>query len=407
VCVCGSWQSNEAAVLGLACCCIRVGWARVCRTLLPPSASHCCVAAALASPHLTSRSPHAHPPVCLPPWSLQVDANFERAREREAASKQTFFFRKHVMRPGGGGPAAAPAEPSAAAAAAAAGLDPEEDAYAEMSAAEILLGKGPFPGLIPLVFAYLDVIECDAETRIAVDHYLRFVAGRATGEIMTGASWQRAFVAGHPEYKQDSVVPPSVVFDMLQRLDAIAAAREAAPSLLGPLAPLPITVTESALSPPPPSHGPRVAAAAAAGAPHTGADTARGPLSPPRSAAGHSSPATPASPAEQALAQQRLMAAMRTYEALAAGAAEGGAAHATAAAGREPTAATAGSAAPATAAAAAAAGGAGLGVKMRGRSFAEEIAAPTHPVIRRLLERFTLRDDGRSFADVPAFLGSP
>jgi hypothetical protein len=341
---------------------------------------------------------------------LQVDANFERARTREAASRQAFFFRKHVMRPGGGGPAAAaPAEPSTAAAAA--GLDPEEDAYAEMSAAEILLGKGSFPGLVPLIFAYLDVIECDAETRTAVDHYLRFVTGRATGEIMTGASWQRAFVAGHPEYRQDSVVPPSVVYDMLQRLDAIAAAREAAPSLLGPLAPLPITVTESALSPPPPSHGTPVAGAAAAaaagaataaGVSGAGADAARGPMSPSRSAAGHSSPATPASPAEQALAQQRLMAAMRTYEALAAGTAEAGAAHATAAAGREPTATVAGAAR-----AAAAGAGAGLGVKMRGRSFAEEIAAPTHPVIRRLLERFTLRDDGRSFADVPAFLGSP
>jgi hypothetical protein len=285
-----------------------------------------------------------------------------------------------------------------------------------MSAAEILLGKGSFPGLIPLVFAYLDVIECDAETRTAVDHYLRFVAGRATGEIMTGASWQRAFVAGHPEYRQDSVVPPSVVYDMLQQLDAIAAAREAAPSLLGPLAPLPITVTESALSPPPPSHGTPVAravTAAAAAGPPAGADAATGPLSPPRSsAAGHSRPATPASPAEQALAQQRLMAAMRTYETLAAGTAEGGAAPAPVAAGGEPSTTAGGAAAPATAAAAAAAAaaagaGAGLGVKMRGRSFAEEIAAPTHPVIRRLLERFTLRDDGRSFADVPAFLGSP
>ena len=46
----------------------------------------------------------------------------------------------------------------------------------------------------------------------------------------------------------------------------------------------------------------------------------------------------------------------------------------------------------------------GGGVKMRGRSFAMEVDAPSHPVVRKLLDAITLKD--RPFADVPAFLSS-
>lgn len=106
----------------------------------------------------------------------KVDANFERARLRQAASTQKFFFRKHVAPLAArcapdGSPVAAPAAAggqNAAAVAVAAG--PDEDAYEEMTLERILMGDGPaFPGLIPLIFAYLDVIECDDETRATVD----------------------------------------------------------------------------------------------------------------------------------------------------------------------------------------------------------------------------------------------
>lgn len=46
------------------------------------------------------------------------------------------------------------------------------------------------------------------------------------------------------------------------------------------------------------------------------------------------------------------------------------------------------------------------GVRMRGRSFAEEVrtTASQHTVIKALIERYAV-SSGRSFADVPAFLG--
>jgi len=52
------------------------------------------------------------------------------------------------------------------------------NAFEEMTLDEIFNGKGVyFPGLIPLVYAYLDFINCDPETFARVDQYLQFIAG--------------------------------------------------------------------------------------------------------------------------------------------------------------------------------------------------------------------------------------
>ena len=72
-------------------------------------------------------------------------------------------------------------------------------------------GKGDyFPGLVPLVFAYLDYINCDSLTRERLTTYLEFIEKRACGELVTPATWMRNFVRNHPDYKGDSVVPDSV-----------------------------------------------------------------------------------------------------------------------------------------------------------------------------------------------------
>lgn len=98
------------------------------------------------------------------PLSL-VDANFQRARMRQAASKQLFWFRRHVV----------PLEATASSAVGSAARPSAGEAAsvaAEMSLADILLGTGDatgFPGLIPLIFTYLDAIKCDAATRELVD----------------------------------------------------------------------------------------------------------------------------------------------------------------------------------------------------------------------------------------------
>lgn len=103
-----------------------------------------------------------------------------------------------------------------------------------MTLEEILMGRGEaYPGLVPLVFAYLELIDCDAATRMLVSSYLGFVVARARGELKTPARWMRDFVQGHPEYRRDSVVPPSVAFDMLTRLRDLAEGRVHDPTLLG------------------------------------------------------------------------------------------------------------------------------------------------------------------------------
>jgi hypothetical protein len=52
-----------------------------------------------------------------------------------------------------------------------------EDNFEEMTMDEIFNGKDCyFPGLIPLVYAYLDYVNTDPETRKRVDTYLQFIS---------------------------------------------------------------------------------------------------------------------------------------------------------------------------------------------------------------------------------------
>ena len=42
-----------------------------------------------------------------------------------------------------------------------------------------------FPGLVPLIFAYLDEIACDPETLALVSSYMELILRRAKGVCMT------------------------------------------------------------------------------------------------------------------------------------------------------------------------------------------------------------------------------
>jgi len=119
----------------------------------------------------------------------------------------------------------------------------EENSYEEMTMAEIMTGKGGtlyislideschlshyltffvsssrsvnvfvdyFPGLIPLVYAYLDHIQCDSVTMDRMTTYLDFIEKRATGQLQTPATWVRNFIRNHEEYNFDSVVTDSI-----------------------------------------------------------------------------------------------------------------------------------------------------------------------------------------------------
>jgi glutamate--cysteine ligase catalytic subunit len=177
----------------------------------------------------------------------RVDANMQRAHSRNAAAKGKFFFRRHMAPLEEGdvgygvtfvsmfGRAAdsslrsqnatadvnggyrddgvsnhrrcAPFAPGSS----------EENSYEEMSMGQIMLGKGDyFPGLIPLIHAYLDYIHCDSVTRQRLNTYLHFIEQRAIGELVTPATWMRNFVRNHPAYQHDSVVSDEIAY-VLQR----------------------------------------------------------------------------------------------------------------------------------------------------------------------------------------------
>jgi len=102
-----------------------------------------------------------------------------------------------------------------------------------MTMREIMCGASDYPGLIPTVRAYLDVIKCDSHTLSVVDRYLRFIEARATGEILTEAMWFRKFVSLHAAYKQDSVLTQEIVFDLMAAVHLVAESQLKAPQLLG------------------------------------------------------------------------------------------------------------------------------------------------------------------------------
>lgn len=110
----------------------------------------------------------------------------------------------------------------------------EENSFEEMTMAEIMCGKGDyFPGLIPLIHAYLDHIGCDTVTRSRLVMYLDFIERRAKGELVTPATWMRNFVRTHPAYKSDSVVSDEIAFDLMQACTKIGLGELHAPELLG------------------------------------------------------------------------------------------------------------------------------------------------------------------------------
>lgn len=149
----------------------------------------------------------------------KVDENMRRAHLRDAVNTQRFFFRRHIAPPSSSDdvlPRSLSRE-NVAAATAAAGNVPSsssssssdaattstasslaksveangngdcacagkvsgvegEDSYEEMTMAEIFMGKEDyFPGLLPLIYAYLEFVNCDSTIMKRVTQYLQFI----------------------------------------------------------------------------------------------------------------------------------------------------------------------------------------------------------------------------------------
>ena len=157
----------------------------------------------------------------------KVDENMKRAHNRGAVLKEKFFFRNHVV----------PLAEECGDDENATFTDEEENCCNPLSISEILMGKslenGRFPGLVPLIYAYLDIIECDVGIRMEIETYCDFLSMRASGKLLTTATWMRKFVLNHPAYKYDSVVTDEISYDLLVACDEIVKGKLKVPELFG------------------------------------------------------------------------------------------------------------------------------------------------------------------------------
>ena len=159
--------------------------------------------------------------------------NMETAHNRDAVRKDRFYFRKDpfparpvkisnggsALNSGTTTPMGVPSRPPTP-------VGPVEDEYALLTIDEIINGCSDgegagFPGLIPLVESYLNSVNVDVETRCDLARYLDLIRKRASGQLWTGARWLREFVAGHKEYKRDSVVGVGVCYDLVKEVERV------------------------------------------------------------------------------------------------------------------------------------------------------------------------------------------
>lgn len=164
----------------------------------------------------------------------KVDENMSRAHEVDAVNKQKFWFRKSIIpdevlrnTPRHGSQTLGAIENDAKL--------PSVD-YEEMTMHEIINGKGTyFPGLVPLCLAYLEHIQCDITAFPRIQQYLCLVARRASGELLTPATWMRRLVKQHPKYNGDSVVSPEIAYDLVTIVDEVGRGQRSCPDLHGEL----------------------------------------------------------------------------------------------------------------------------------------------------------------------------
>ncbi|KAG5735778.1 Glutamate--cysteine ligase [Termitomyces sp. T112] len=186
----------------------------------------------------------------------KVDDNMQRAQRRDAAQSEKFYFRKDVY---------AVRRSGASSVTSSSGCNsptedvpvkkekklrncfppfplPEngvsrtsrvEDEYEEMTMNEIINGKGDaFPGLLRLVYDYLETLDIDKEASVTIEKYLDLIRRRANGSLQTPATWIRNFIRSHPDYKHDSVVSQEINYDLMVAVDEIERGVRREPDLL-------------------------------------------------------------------------------------------------------------------------------------------------------------------------------
>jgi len=164
------------------------------------------------------------------PISL-VDINMKRAHRRDAINKEKFWFRKCCSK---GGVESEDEQD----------CDDDTSGYEEMTIDEIINGSDPAcgvqrVGLVGLIGVYLDSIGIGEVERAHIDRYLELIKRRASGELISAATWQRRFVRSHPDYKNDSIVSHTIAHDLIVAAHELAEGKRDAPELYADLRQLP------------------------------------------------------------------------------------------------------------------------------------------------------------------------
>lgn len=203
----------------------------------------------------------------------KVDENMKAAHHRNAVLEQKYYFRKQVYRtrsrhharqsnhrnrsmtPAGSTAASSrasspgpipnhlrnnhdglPSSPHRNSRPPSPDFGPVEEEYCQFTIDEIINGTtdspDEFPGLVTLVYNYLDSLNVDVETSCQLALYLDLVSARANGSLMTTAAWMRQYIRSHPDYKFDSVVSAKINYDMIKKLDEIERGVVDAPGFL-------------------------------------------------------------------------------------------------------------------------------------------------------------------------------
>ncbi|KAL6079062.1 glutamate--cysteine ligase [Balamuthia mandrillaris] len=158
----------------------------------------------------------------------KVDENMASAQKRAAVVEQTFYFRTHITQDCER--SSLPHDH----------VIPEleennNELYRKMTINEIMNGSETFVGLIPLVEEYLSTQNIDIETRMHLDKYVTLIKKRASGELMTPATWIRHFVQSHPAYNSDSIITDEINYDLLKTCMQATNGEIVIPELLGDL----------------------------------------------------------------------------------------------------------------------------------------------------------------------------
>ncbi|PWY81858.1 glutamate cysteine ligase [Aspergillus heteromorphus CBS 117.55] len=95
--------------------------------------------------------------------------------------------------------------------------------YALLTMDEIINGEDPktpcrFPGLVNIVWAYLQYKNTSLQEQSKIKPYLDVISKRANGELPTPAQWMRSFVSAHDDYRRDSYVGEKIRYDLMQEI---------------------------------------------------------------------------------------------------------------------------------------------------------------------------------------------